>query len=60
MLKHFTRLKSISHNNVEKYVETVKTVENSRKPRLPRANHFEVVNAYVLPPSKRLKFLQKA
>ena len=30
MLKHFTRLKSIAYNDVEKYVENVETVENSK------------------------------
>ena len=29
MLKHFTKLKSIAYNDVEKYVENVKNVENS-------------------------------
>jgi len=59
MLKHFSRLKSIAYNDVEKYVENVETVENLRKPRLQRANRSEAVNAYALPPSKRLKFLRK-
>lgn len=59
MLKHFTRLKSISYNDVEKYVENVETVENSKKPRLPRANHSGVVNADALPTPKRLKIYNK-
>jgi hypothetical protein len=45
MLKRFTRLKPIAYNDVEKYVENVETVENSKKPRLQRASHFRAVNA---------------
>jgi hypothetical protein len=42
-----------------KPVENVETVENSRKPRLPRANLSKAVNAYALPSLERLQLSYK-
>ena len=37
----------------------VESVENTRKPRLPRANLFKAGNAYALPSLERLQFYYK-
>lgn len=59
MLKHFTRLKSIAYNDVEKYVENVETVENSKKNAPAAGKPFQSRQRYALPALKRLKFYDK-
>lgn len=51
MLKHFTKLKSIAYNDVEKYVENVETVENSHSEQ----GKLIKLSSAIAPHSKRLR-----